>query len=79
MVAKVLDIVGSIGGEVEIEDVGVSGREDGEGVAGEDLEAEIGGCNSICKEVVAVGSEVCDAGVDLFVCDHGGDGGDDER
>ena len=53
--AKVLDIVGSIGGEVEIEDVGVSGREDGEGVAGEDLESEIGGCNSICKEIVAGG------------------------
>lgn len=72
--AKVLDIVGSSRGEIEIEDVGVSGREDGEGLAVEELEAEIGGCNGICKEIVTVGSEVSDGGVKLFVSDHGGDG-----
>lgn len=74
VVAKVLDVVGSHGGKVEREDVGVSGREDGESFAVEDLEAEVGGCNAICKEIVAVGSEVCDGGVELLVCDHGGDG-----
>lgn len=73
VVAKVLDVVGGSGSKVERKYVGVPGTEDGESVAVEDLEAKVGGGDGVCEEIEAVGSEVGDGRVKLFVGDHGSD------